>query len=138
MAINDVKWDIVGILHTDKRISPLPAESRVITEIFQTIIIKKLQAWADNKNLNLLDNAIFGRGYPDITLMINSNRTAIDVKSSRIKNGDRISRMALGTYNGYFLNPNEKKLHKNTLCYNDYNEHWVIGVIYDWHTDFSE
>ena len=58
---------------------------------------------------------------------------AIDIKSARFKKGDRVSRMALGTYNGYFLHPDKKKLHKKTMCYNDYSSHWIVGIIYEWH-----
>ena len=128
-----VKWDIEGILHTDKTVSPLPAESRVVTEIFQSIVIRGLKEWAGGRGLKLIDNAEFGRGYPDVTLVIGEERIALDIKSARFQKGDRVSRMTLGTYNGYFLHPNEKKLHGNTRCYNDYRSHWVIAIVYEWH-----
>lgn len=133
----EIKWDIKGVIHIDNSISPLPAESRVVTEIFQSIIIKKMQKWASAKSVTLTDNAVFGRGYPDMTLIVNSDKMAIDVKSARVQKGDKISRMTLGTYDGYFLHPNEKKLHKNTLCYNDYSEHWIIAVLYEWYPQES-
>ena len=134
-VVEKTEWNIKGIIHVDDTISPLPAESRVVTEIFQSMLIRKLQVWAKSKNLEIRDNALFTRGYPDITLKQNKNLVAIDVKSARVKKGERISAMTLGTYDGYFLHPNEKKLHNKTLCYNDYSEHWIISVIYEWFPD---
>ena len=133
----EIKWDIKGVMHINDKISPLPAESRVVTEILQSIIIKKMQKWASVKGVTLTDNAVFGRDYPDMTLIVNSDKIAIDVKSARVKKGDKISRMTLGTYDGYFLHPDEKKLHKKTLCYNDYSEHWIIAVLYEWYPQES-
>ena len=131
---NEIKWDVKGILHIDNSVSPLPAESRVVSEIFQSIIIKKMEKWAVGKeNITVTDNGIFGREYPDMTLMLSLDRIAIDVKSARVKKGDKISTMTLGTYDGYFLNPDERKLHNKTLCYNDYVKHIVIAIIYEWY-----
>ena len=135
--VRTIEWDIEGIIHTDKSITPLPTESRVVTEIFQSIAIRRLKKWASSKKLNLKDNAVFGRGYPDVTLEVDGDLIAIDIKSARIKNNDKISTMTLGTYNGYFLHPNEKKLHQKTKCYNDYSEHWIISIIYEWHPNRS-
>ena len=129
----DVRWDVEGILHTDKRVSPLPAESRVVTEIFQSIVIQNMKSWANDSGVAMTDNAEFTRGYPDISIELDDRLIAVDIKSARAKKGDRISRMTLGTYNGYFLHPDEKRLHKKTRCYNDYHGHWIIAVIYEWH-----
>lgn len=131
-TVSDTKWDVKGIIHIDDTISPLPSESRVVTEIFQSILIRKLESWAKRENLTIEDHALFGRGYPDVTLKLKDKLIAIDIKSARVKKGDRISTMTLGTYNGYFLHPNEKKLHNKTRCYNDYSQHWLISVIYEW------
>ena len=131
-VVSDIQWDIEGVIHTDKTISPLPSESRVVTEFFQSMIIKKLERWGKAKNLTIDDNKVYGRSYPDITLHFNDKLVAIDVKSARFKNGDKISPMTLGTFDGYFLHPNDKKLYKKTRCYNDYLEHWIISVIYEW------
>ena len=49
-AVRDLRWDVRGIIHTDDRISRLPAESRVVTEILQSMTIpriKKLRINAD-------------------------------------------------------------------------------------------
>lgn len=129
----EIKWDIKGVIHLDHRISPLPAESRVVTEMFQSLVIEKMTPWALSRNIQLIDHAKFGRSYPDMTLLIDSKRIAIDVKSARVKKDDTVSRMTLGTYDGYFFWPDKKLLHNKTLCYNDYDEHWIIAVIYEWH-----
>ncbi len=132
-AVSGLKWDVKGIIHTDNTIDELPAESRVVTEIFQSMIIKKLVKWGKSKGIKVEDNALFGRGYPDVTLSCdNKELVALDIKSARMEDGDKISRMTLGTFDGYFLHPDEKLLHAKTKCYNDYKQHWVISVIYKW------
>ena len=68
-----------------------------------------------------------------MTLKLKDRLIAIDIKSARVKKDDRITTMTLGTYNGYFLHPNEKKLQKKTRCYNDYSQHWLISIIYEWY-----
>lgn len=134
-AVSKTEWTVKGIIHIDERITPLPPESRVVTELFQSILIEKLKAWAKSKNFKIDDHADYGRGYPDMTLRIKDRLIAIDIKSARFKQGDRISIMTLGTYDGYFLHPDNRVLHGKTRCYNDYEQHWVVSVIYEWHPD---
>ena len=132
-AVSGIVWNVKGIIHTDESITSLPAESRVVTEIFQSMIIRKVERWGKSKGVKVEDNAIFGRGYPDVTLSLNEkDLIALDVKSSRFEKEDRISRMTLGTFDGYFLHPSDKLLHNKTRCYNDYKQHWIISVIYEW------
>lgn len=131
--VSGLDWDVKGVIHKDGTINPLPVESRVVTEIFQSMIIRRLEDWGKSKGVKVEDNALFGRGYPDVTISIDGKELiALDTKSARFEGDDRISRMTLGTFDGYFLHPNEKLLHSKTRCYNDYSEHWIISVIYEW------
>lgn len=133
--MSGVKWDVKGVIHNDGTINPLPAESRVVTEIFQSMLIRKVISWGQKNAVKVDDHAEFGRGYPDVALSgtaIGSKLVALDVKSARVKEGDAISRMTLGTYDGYFLHPDARVLNGKTRSYNDYDEHWVIAVIYEW------
>ncbi len=129
---SEIKWDIIGISHADGTLSPLPKESRVITELFQAITTERLKIWAKKMKIGL-ECAPNGRTYPDISLLIDGKLVAIDIKSARVAKGiNKISRMTLGTYNGYFLHPNEKMLQGKRRSYNDYTEHWIIAIIYKW------
>ena len=136
-AVRDLRWDVRGIIHTDDRISRLPAESRVVTEILQSMTIPRIKKIADQHRWDFRDNEKYGRSYPDMTVITDSERIAIDVKSARKEKGDAISRMTLGTYNGYFLHPKNKILHNKTLCYDDYAKHLIISIVYEWYPDES-
>lgn len=133
--IQTINWNIVGIKTSDGNTIPMPPESRIMTVILQALAEPKLSAWAKKHDIKVEDLVEQTRGYPDYALtggVLNGKRIALDVKSARYVSGDNVSRMTLGTYDGYFLHPNEKRLCGGTRCYNDYNEHWVVAFIYKW------
>jgi hypothetical protein len=113
----------------------LPPESRVVTVILQSLCTKLLVTWGRAKGVTVEDFPEQTRSYPDIALHdgpLGTELVAVDVKSARYLGGDKVSRMTLGTYDGYFLHPAAKRLHGGTRAYDDYSEHWVVGVIYQW------
>jgi len=137
-ATSELKWNVKGMIHSDNTISQLPPESRVVSEILQSIVIQSLlPAIQSDSLLQMTINSQFGRSYPDITLHCQNQMFAVDIKSARFDttSPDTVSRMTLGTYDGYFLHPNEKKLQQKKYCYNDYAQHWVIAIIYEWYPD---
>lgn len=95
-------------------------------------MLERVAAWAERAGHPFAVNESFGRGYPDADLSLNGRLIAVEVKSARAVKGDRITTMTLGTYNGYFLEPDSKILRRGTRCYNDYKEHWIIAVVYKW------
>lgn len=133
--VQSINWNIVGILTSDGNTIPMPPESRIMTVLLQALTAPKLRAWASKHGIVVEDLVEETRGYPDYALSggeLEGKHIALDVKSARYVGGDKLSRMTLGTYDGYFLHPNEKKLCGGTRCYNDYDEHWVISFIYKW------
>ena len=96
------------------------------------MVLGRVTAWAKRAGHVFTVNESFGRGYPDADLLLDGRLIAVEVKSARVIKDDRISPMTLGTYNGYFLEPDSKKLRRGTRCYNDYKEHWIISVVYKW------
>lgn len=135
-ATRELRWNVKGMIHSDNTISQLPPESRVVSEILQSIVIQSLlPAIQSIKPLKMTVNSQYGRSYPDITLHGGNQMFAVDIKSARLSTADpdTISRMTLGTYDGYFLHPNEKKLQQKKYCYNDYAQHWIIAVVYCWY-----
>jgi hypothetical protein len=134
-VLSSMKWNVKGILLEDNSVISVPAESRAVTAILQSMAVIRLKAWAKKKGVELEDLVHDTRGYPDLALTngpFGSKLIAIDIKSARHGEGDDVSRMTLGTYDGYFLHPSERKLHGGERSYNDYSEHWVVGFIYDW------
>ena len=118
-ALAGTTWDIEGILHVDGTVTGLPTESRVVTEIIQSLVLGRVTAWAKRAGHVFTVNESFGRGYPDADLLLDGRLIAVEVKSARVIKDDRISPMTLGTYNGYFLEPDSKKLRRGTRCYNE-------------------
>ena len=81
--LSDFTWDVRGIIHSDGSVNPLPPESRVVTEIFQSMIIRRLKKLEKENDVKVEDNFLFGRGYPDINLITNDKKLiALDIKSS--------------------------------------------------------
>lgn len=119
-----------GILRSDGTVARLPAESRVATEIIQSLVLERVAAWAERAGHPFAANESFGRGHPDADLSLNGGLIAVEAKSARAVKGDRTSTMTLGTYNGYFLEPDSKILRRGTRCCNDYKEHWIMAVVY--------
>ncbi|MEM2506532.1 MAG: type II restriction endonuclease [Nitrososphaeria archaeon] len=134
-VLSKIRWNIVGIKTTEGQIIPVPPESRIVTVILQALAIPRIQSWARSHNINVEDLTNETRSYPDIALSggdLGSRLVALDIKSARFLGDDKVSRMTLGTYHGYFLNPNEKILSGGRRCYNDYDEHWIAAFIYEW------
>lgn len=74
------------------------------------------------------------REYPELVLYggcLGTRKVAIDIKTARRKSRSRITGFTLGSFGGYFLNPN-KKMPGCILPYGEFTEHWVVGFIYDW------
>jgi hypothetical protein len=135
VSLESINWNIVGIQCSDGKLIPLPPESRIVTVILQALVSPFIIAWGEKHGIRVEDLVEETRGYPDYALSggpLGNKLIALDVKSARYSSGDRVSRMTLGTYDGYFLHPNEKKLSGGRRSYNDYDEHWVIAFIYKW------
>jgi hypothetical protein len=133
--MQSVEWNIIGIQTNKDQIIPMPPESRIVTVILQALAAPKLHAWARTHGINVEDLVEETRGYPDYALSggdLERKNVALDVKSARYNSNDSVSRMTLGTYDGYFLHPDEKRLCGGTRCYNDYDEHWIVAFIYEW------
>ena len=134
-SLESVKWNIVGSLTNDSRIIPMPPESRIVTVLLQALAVPEIFSWAKSHDVITKDLVENTRGYTDIELSggaLGRKLVALDIKSARYLGKDHVSRMTLGTYNGYFLHPNEKRLSRGMRCYNDYDEHWIALFVYKW------
>jgi len=134
-ALSEVRWNVVGILMDNENLIPIPPESRIVTVILQALALQKIYDWAKNHSIQVEDLTGETRSYPDIALSggdLGSRLIALDIKSARYLGGDKVSRMTLGTYHGYFLHPNKKVLSGGRRCYNDHHEHWIAAFIYEW------
>jgi hypothetical protein len=133
--LQSVEWNVIGIQTRDNQTIPMPPESRIVTVILQALAAPVIFTWAKKHEIKVEDLVEETRGYPDFALSegpLNGRLVALDVKSARYAGHDSVSRMTLGTYDGYFLHPDERRLSGGARCYNDYDEHWVVAFIYKW------
>jgi len=130
-ALKALKWNVHAVhLKTCKYI-PFPKAPQAITamleELAKGIIIPMLERNYDCE-IELPDHS---RQYPDITVKIGNYMFAIDIKTTRLEDRNRVSGFTLGPYTGYFLHPNASH-RRIKYPYARYDEHIIVGIIYDW------
>lgn len=112
---------------------PIP---QVITGIFQEITKHKVKRFMKEKYECEIIQA-GPREYPEITLTrgrFGNKKIAIDMKTTRRISQNRISGFTVGSFAGYFLNP-EKKMPGCKFPYGEFDQHWIIGFIYTWNPE---
>lgn len=112
----------------------IPTDSRAISAIFEELVIARIKPIAEKYNCTFEESG--GRQYPDVTLRDIpglEGKIAIDVKTSRKKSTNSIGGFTIGTYLGYFRNP-DTKVGTIRYPYNDYGQHWIIGICYNFET----
>lgn len=133
---SDFRWKIKGIIDEDDNIYPIPPIPQVITGIFQEITKHKVKELLKEKyGCDIVQGG--PREYPEITAIggkFGNIRIAIDMKTTRRINENRISGFTVGSFAGYFLYP-EKKMPGCKFPYGEFDEHWIIGFIYTWNPD---
>jgi hypothetical protein len=105
-------------------------DSKIISKIYEIIIIDKLKGLLDTKGYKYIENEIQNK-YPDFIIISKIQEEkfyAVDIKSSYLKTEKKINGFTLGTYKGYFKN-------RDSLCsivkpYNNFIKHFCICIIY--------
>src|SRR5574341_1278934 len=129
---SDFKWDFIGIADDKKNIIPIPKNSTCITAIIEQKALEILDTFVKTKYKCELIRAKTTREYPDATLeggMFKDKTIALDIKTARKISQDRISGLTIGSYAGYFLNPEEKRA-GCSIPYGNFDEHWIVAFLY--------
>lgn len=111
-------------------------DSKIISKIYEVIIIEKLKDLLDDKGFNYMENDIQNK-YPDFIIISKIQKEkyyAVDIKSTYLKNNTIINGFTLGTYKGYFKD--RESLKSIVKPYNNFTKHFCICVIYT-RTDIS-
>ncbi len=128
------RWEVIGLLLEDQTVIDVPSDSRAISAIFEDLVIARIKPIAEKYGCVFERGG--GREYPDVTLRDIpglEGKIAIDVKTSRKKSSNTIGGFTIGTYLGYFRNPNAK-VGTIRYPYGDYVQHWIIGICYNFET----
>jgi hypothetical protein len=132
---SDFKWNVCGVIDINGNIIPLPKDSKVITMIFEELGWLRIQKLVKDYECTCVRGG--SRQYPDVTLeggKLGDKIIAVEFKSARKLGKNKCSRMSLGSFAGYFLEPYKK----SPWCvkpYGVYSEHWVVGFLYSWNPD---
>lgn len=135
----DFKWNYEGILKENGDLIPVPATSTCVTAIFETDAIEDLKEMTNELGIEIIEPD-HSRQYPDVTLTggeLGSHRIALDIKTARRNhnNEDKLDGpMTLGSYAGYFQNPNEESPWTK-FPYGTYDEHWILCFAHYWDKD---
>lgn len=118
------------LLESDEVID-VPSDARAISAIFEELVVARILPIGRRYGCVFEEGG--GREYPDVTLRdipSYEKKIAIDIKTSRKLSETRIRGFTIGTYMGYFRTPNEKG-GMIRYPYNDYGQHWIIGICYN-------
>lgn len=130
------RWNTKGMVDENGNIYPIPPIPQVITGIFQETTKHKVKKFMKEKyECQIIEGG--AREYPEITLTggkVGNRKIAIDMKTTRRVSENRISGFTVGSFAGYFLQP-EKKMAGCKFPYGEFDEHWIIGFIYTWNPD---
>lgn len=126
----DTNFNVLGLLTSDYKILTLGSDSKLIGRIFELISKQLLQkicvihGWT-------LEGTESQTTYPDFTISKKEgNKIAVDIKTTyRRYNKHGVSKFGftLGSF-ASFLRNNTKNI---AYPYNQYDEHYVIGFVYD-------
>ncbi len=122
-------WIVKGFIDIYKKVYTITIDTKVVSKVMELLLIPAFEAFAQKNDLKL-ELPPQQNFYPDLTFTSNKTgeRFAVDIKSTFKDTGNRIKRMTLGAFTGYFRN---RESTKNTLYpYGSYSAHLVLGVIY--------
>jgi hypothetical protein len=130
----DKDWVVKGFIDIYRNIYTVSIDTKVVSKIIELMLFPTIAKFAKDNNLKMI-LAEHQNHYPDIIFVDKRDGTAfaVDVKSTYRTNYDRVNGFTLGAFTGYFRNRISTK--NITKPYNDYEAHFVLGVIYTQHHD---
>ena len=121
-------WSVKGFIDIAKNIYTISVDTKVISKIIELMIFPILEKFAKENRFEMVLSAEQNH-YPDVTFITKGGgKIALDLKSTYRKNTHTVSGFTLGAFTGYFRFRDSKK--NITFPYNEYNKHYILGVIY--------
>jgi len=122
-------WTIRGFVHIARKVYGLTSDTKVISKALELVLMPELISIVRGCGFDPVI-ASEQNEYPDISLVRNATRYALDIKSAYRTGRDltRVSGFTLGAFTGYFRNRESTK--NVTFPYGTYADHWVLGIIY--------
>ncbi len=128
--ITDINIDDEFTITNDGVKYKLGNDSKIISKIYEVIIIEKLKKLLDDNCFKYIENDIQNK-YPDFIIISQIQEEkyyAVDIKSTYLKTSSEINGFTLGTYNGYFKD--RETLKSIVKPYKNFIKHFCLCVIY--------
>ncbi len=128
LVTDEGDWIVKGFIDTYKNIYTISVDTKVISKIIELMIFPVISKFAVDHNfkLKLCEHQ---NHYPDITFISEDGKKfAVDLKSTYRIDKNTVNGFTLGAFTGYFrLRDKNKNI---TFPYQDYEAHFVLGIIY--------
>jgi len=127
VRLRKITWEVAGFLGLDDRIYSIGTDTKVISTVFEALAAPLIIAIAEahGYEVSLSKQTI----YPDFTLTPmgkESDRIAIDVKTTYQRSDTRPIVFTLGSYTSFLRNGTKNIRYP----YSEYCAHWIIGFVY--------
>ena len=129
VATDEGQWIIKGFIDVHKKIYTISVDTKIVSKVLELLLFPMFVEFGKKHGLRL-DLSPQQNFYPDISFVEESSgkKYAVDIKSTYRTGDDTVNGMTLGAFTGYFRN---RKSTKNIRYpYEDYEGHFVLGVIY--------
>lgn len=130
VAIENGEWTVKGFIDVHENIYTINVDTKVISKIIELMIFPIILRFANENGYDMILSS-HQNHYPDISFIDkeSGNKIALDLKSTYRTDPLHVNGMTLGAFTGYFRNRTSNK--NITFPYNQYQKHYVLGVIYN-------
>ena len=129
-CLKNLKWNVNGVHLKSCKTVPYPKSPQAVAAMLEDLAKMSLIPMLKEKfDCEIEEGG--AREYPDLTVKIAGKMYAIDIKTTRLEEENKVKGFTLGTYTGYFLHPDEKTS-AIKYPYSSYDGHIVCGIIYKW------
>lgn len=122
-------WEVEGFIDKNNNVYPIDTDTKVISTVFERLSSPVLRSIAKDSGYRV--ETANQTTYPDFTMDKDGSRIAIDIKTTY---RSRSMVMTLGGYNSFLRDDTKNILYP----YSTYNDHWIIGFVYDRNAAFRE
>ncbi len=122
-------WIVKGFIDIYKKIYTISVDTKVVSKVIELLLIPAFEQFAKANDL-ILELPPQQNFYPDLTFISRKTgeKFAVDIKSTFKDSNNKIKKMTLGAFTGYFRNRDSTKNTK--YPYNEYSCHLVLGILY--------
>ncbi len=128
----DGLWTLRGFVDTARNVYSLSSDTKVISKALELMLLPAITFFWQERGYEVV-LADYQNFYPDISLVRDKERYALDLKSTYRRSpvdsqSQQVSGFTLGAFSGYFR---DRASTKNvTFPYGTYQQHFVIGIVY--------